>query len=109
MSESRFDFLKDLVKLVPDIAMEEGSAMTAPVEEHPAEGAVPSTMSKLCYLVENIHLTFLGFRQWSDRTKRTATSSSTQPVIASPVSIRSGLHTTFKSIPSAAAAKILFK
>lgn len=36
MSEQRFDFLKDLVKMVPDIAMEDGSA-SASAEEPPSE------------------------------------------------------------------------
>ncbi|XP_070508087.1 dr1-associated corepressor [Chironomus tepperi] len=35
MSESRFDFLKDLVKNVPDISNEEGSGLTN--EEHPQQ------------------------------------------------------------------------
>lgn len=41
MSESRFDFLKDLVKLVPDIAMEEGS-LNAQIADQPLNLAMPS-------------------------------------------------------------------
>lgn len=44
MSESRFDFLKDLVKLVPDIAMEEGSLNAQ--NDQPLNLAMPSA-SKL--------------------------------------------------------------
>src|SRR5690349_11188487 len=36
ISESRFDFLKDLVKLVPDIAMDESAPCPA-IEENPGE------------------------------------------------------------------------
>jgi hypothetical protein len=42
MSESRFDFLKDLVKMVPDIASDETSVAVT-IEEQHGEGAVPST------------------------------------------------------------------
>lgn len=41
ISESRFDFLKDLVKTVPDIAMDEGLPCP-PIEESPAEPVAPS-------------------------------------------------------------------
>lgn len=41
MSESRFDFLKDLVKLVPDIAMEEGSLNVQ--SDQPLNLAMPSS------------------------------------------------------------------
>lgn len=40
MSESRFDFLKDLVKTVPDIADIEGNTT---VEDHHSDGSVPSS------------------------------------------------------------------
>lgn len=44
MSESRFDFLKDLVKTVPDITTEDGTMSAPPVEEpHRVEPAVALT------------------------------------------------------------------
>lgn len=43
-SEQRFDFLKDLVKTVPDMTTEE-SSVSAPTEDHQA-ALVPSTSSK---------------------------------------------------------------
>lgn len=43
VSESRFDFLKDLVKMVPDISMEEGTP-SASIEEN---SGAPSASSEL--------------------------------------------------------------
>lgn len=43
ISESRFDFLKDLVKTVPDIAMEEGSGGAQSVEEPQSDGSASSS------------------------------------------------------------------
>lgn len=45
MSESRFDFLKDLVKSIPDIAMEEGSG--AALAEEAQTDASASSSCKL--------------------------------------------------------------
>ena len=58
MSESRFDFLKDLVKLVPDIAMEEGS-VSGLVDEPQSDGSASSSC-KLCNLLFLDDLSFFG-------------------------------------------------
>lgn len=55
ISESRFDFLKDLVKMVPDIAMDE-VAGSAPADD---PGAVPSS-SKSLFVILLIDLIAFG-------------------------------------------------
>lgn len=54
MSESRFDFLKDLVKTVPDISMEEGCG-----ENHQGD-VPPSTRESIAhFLVTTLRTTFV--------------------------------------------------
>lgn len=54
MSESRFDFLKDLVKMVPDIAMEEGS-MSIPVEDTPGPSSSKLNVRPLvCMFIQSL-------------------------------------------------------
>ena len=49
MSESRFDFLKDLVKNVPDISNEEGSGLVN--EEHPQPNQEQISVPVACKLL----------------------------------------------------------
>lgn len=104
MSESRFDFLKDLVKTVPDIAMEEGAPSTS-LEESSGE---PSASSRFSALISRKLTNLISyFRQWS-RTQwssRPPTKS-----IASAISCNNSVFFCTKSQsipPTAAAAEVL--
>lgn len=46
MSESRFDFLKDLVKNVPDISNDDGSGSTSEEQHNPEQTSVPASCKR---------------------------------------------------------------
>lgn len=104
ISESRFDFLKDLVKMVPDIAMDE-AAGSAPADDH---GAVPSSSKSLFVILLVDLIVFGSFRQWNAGAQRPASRTTTKPVTPAFDSCRFRIE--FEStISSATATKILFK
>lgn len=106
ISESRFDFLKDLVKMVPDIAMDE-SAGSAPADDH---SSVPSSSELTKFNLYYIDLKLLHscFRQWNARAQRLTSRTTTKPITTAVNSDRSSIVSE-STISSATATKILFK